>query len=157
MDLITLLEGVVEQLPVVKDVVIAVKAVHEHAQTVKRNREEVVELRDRCIFLTANFIEKHSNSSPSTRDVTRLQHCLENVKTVLDRHGGQNNLKVQWRASKNKDEITQLNRSIDSLVGDLNLTSGSQERDDLKAMLEDILVSAEQRCRGSARLEGNRG
>ena len=142
-DASTFLADLGEELPVIKPVLLTLKAIHEKVETVKDNREELAALEERCNDVTACFVIRSRGSrgsSPSLEmvDVRALEDCVEVARRFIERCGGRGRVSRVMKASSDKNELAGLNARIDRLIRDLGLRGIAAilvELDQLKAML----------------------
>lgn len=123
-DAIVFMAELGENLPVLGPVLGTIKAIREKLVTVNRNRQELAALEQRCTYIAACVIEKHSMNPTLEVDVTPLKTCVEAVKSYVDECGRSN--RQGWfrrfvKATDDKDDIAGLNARVDRLTGDLGL------------------------------------
>lgn len=122
-DAITVMEALGLELPFLEPVLKTIQTIREKVDTVKRNRDEVESLEERCTYTTACVIEKHRLMPDSEKDATPLQNCVDAVEAFVELCGGMNNSLGQVaKAFNDTDEIAGLNARVDRLAGDLQLT-----------------------------------
>ena len=146
-DAILLMACLGEELPFLEPVLKTITAIREKVDTVKKNREELAALEERCTFLTAWVIEKHRRNSNTKMDVAPLTDCVKAVEefTVLCASKQENFLRRFSKASDSKDKIARLNARVDQLTGDLQLAgvvTVEGKIDSLKASLVSFIFSA---------------
>lgn len=123
-DAIVFMAELGEKLPFLEPVLGTILAIREKVETVERNGEELAELEERCTYITACVIEKHSETPTSEMDMTPLKTCVEAVETFVELCGSSSRRArfVRFlKASSDKDEISGLNARVDRLTGDLGL------------------------------------
>lgn len=136
-----------EKLPFLEPVLGTIKAIREKVDAVKRNREELEALEERCTYITACVIEKHRRVPTSEMDVTPLKNCVEAVEAFVELCGRSNRrdrLRRILKASDDKDEIGRLNARVDRLTGDLqlaNIVVVEGKVDNLRAFLVSCFVN----------------
>lgn len=120
-------------------------AFRRSVEAVQSNRKELRALEQRCTYMTACVIVKlrQSTISPSSGpDVTPLAKCVEAAGKFAERCT-QRNWAWKWlKANSDKDELKELNESLDRLRGDLGLAEIATvfgEVTDLKGMLVRLL------------------
>lgn len=140
-DAIVFIAEVGDKLPFLEPVLGTIKAIREKVQTVERNREELSALEERCTYITACVIEKHSRNATSEMDVTPLKTCVEEVEAFVKFCGSSSRrarFKRFVKGSDDKDEIAGLNARIDRLTSDLGLAGiviVAKKVDNLKTIL----------------------
>ncbi|CAM9264189.1 unnamed protein product, partial [Laminaria digitata] len=123
-DAIAFMADLGEELPFLESVLKTIKVIREKADTVKRNREELTALEERCTYITACVIEKHRRLPALETDVTPLKKCVEAVEAFAElcgRSSRRGRLRRIFKASDDKDEIAGLSARVDRLTGDLQL------------------------------------
>lgn len=135
-----------EELPFLEPVLKTIKTIREKIETVKRNREEVAALEERCTYIAAGVIEKTRRIPTSEMDVTPLKNCVEEVATFVElcvTRNRRGRLRRFLKASDDKDKIARLNARIDRLTGDLQLegiVTVEGKLDNLRAFLVSELL-----------------
>lgn len=126
-DAITFMAELGEKFPFIGPVLGTIKAIREKVETVNRNREELAALEQRCTYITACVIEKHSRSKATSEvDVTPLRACIEAVDAfvvVCGRSNRRGPFRRIAKASDDKNAISGLNARVDRLTGDLGLSA----------------------------------
>lgn len=130
-----------EELPILRPVLLTLKAIREKVETVQENREELAALRERCNYVTAFFVARSRESARPQMDVGPLKDCVEVAEKFIERCSGRGGLSRVLKASRDKGELAGINARIDRLAADLRLSGIATilwEIDRLKA----VLVSA---------------
>lgn len=122
-DAIAVMADVGEELPFLEPALKTIKAIREKTAdtALKRNREELAALEERCTYITACVVEKHRLMPTSERDVTPLQNCVEAVESFVELCGRDSESRHDLKDSDDKDEIAALNARVDRLADDLQL------------------------------------
>lgn len=123
-DAIVFMAEVGDKLPFLEPVLGTIKAIREKVKTVEKNREELAALEERCTYITACVVEKHSRNPTSEMDVTPLKTCVEAVKAFVELCGSSSRrarFKRWVKAFEDEDEIDGLNARVDRLTSDLGL------------------------------------
>ena len=109
-----------EELPVVKPVLSTLKSIREKVETVKRNREELIVLHERCTYITACFIAKCRGDS-SELDVAPLERHAQEMEKFVMRCQRRRGVARWLKASETKNEIARLNADANTLKRDMGL------------------------------------
>lgn len=140
-DAITLMAGLGEELPIIEPVLKTLTAIREKGETVKRNREELAALRERCTYITACFIVKCRRNPTSEMDVGPIEGCVEAALQFVERCSHRGKVSRVLKASSDKDDISVLNARVDRVTGSLGLAGMAVlegKADDMKAMLVSV-------------------
>lgn len=123
-DVIAFMADLGEDLPFLEPVLKTINAIRKKVNAVKVNREELAALEERCTYITAGVIERHSRTPNSEMDVSPLKNFVEDVESLVERCGG-NRRGCRWRrllrVSDDQVKIARLNARGDQLTGDLQL------------------------------------
>ena len=132
-----------EQLPIIKPVLLTLRAIHEKVEAVKDNRAEMVALENRCNYITACFVARSRESPNLQMDVVPLKECVEVAGKFIERCGGRGRVSRVLKASSDKVELAGINARIDRLAGDLRLRRIATLMEvvcQLKTMLVSVVV-----------------
>lgn len=121
MDAIAVMADLSEELPFLEPVLGTIKGIRDKVENVKRNRQELIALEERCTYFTACVVEKQRLMPTSEKDVTPLKNCVEAVEAFTVLCGRSNWFGKLLNAYGDKDEIAGLNARVDRLAGDLQL------------------------------------
>ena len=121
-DVATLIAEVGEKVPIASEVLKVFKAIHDMVETVRANKEDLEDLRDRCRYLTACVVEE-CRRRPTALDVTPLEDILRETTDVIKRCGGGKGMRRVLRATRDKNEIQSLNIRLNQLGIDMGLAA----------------------------------
>lgn len=120
-DAISFTAGWEEELPVLAPVLSSLEVIRKTMATAKNNREELTALAQKCAYIVAVVIVKHRHNPSSMMDVTPLEDCVDTARKFFERCGQRSKVSRLLKASRTKDEITELNARIDRVVHNLGL------------------------------------
>ena len=120
-DVAVLVAEVGKEVPIASAVLQAFIAVHSIIETVRTNKEELADLRDRCSYLTACVIEKCRRPS-TVMNLKPLEDCLGETAKVVKRCGERNRVTRILKAGNDRCDIEKMNVRMDRLVIDMGLS-----------------------------------
>lgn len=102
--------------PVVAPLCVALLKAKENLDGVKRNKEELEELHERCKIITVQVIDKVKASNTSRIDVSHLQECVDKLEEVAQRYHDQGCLARLAQFRRDGDDIQRLHARIEAVI-----------------------------------------
>ena len=121
-DVAMLTAEVGREVPIASAVLQAFIAIHDKVEMVRANKEDLKALRDRCRYLTACVVEE-CRRRPIALDVTPLDDILRETADVIKRCGGRKGMMRMLRATRDKNEIQNLNIRLNQVGIDMGLAA----------------------------------
>lgn len=112
--------GLGEELPLLNPLLTTLKVIGETIDNMSNNREDLIELYERCMYVTASVARLTDNPMSQT-DLTPVKDCVEAVRAVVERYSRRSKFLRIMKASSDMDDIAKLNARIDRVTVDLGL------------------------------------
>lgn len=110
-----------EATPVVAPVFVALKLVMELFDAVKRHKDQLEELHQRCAMITTYVIVR-CNTSSCAIDVTPLNECVEEIGVLASRYSVGGMFAKVGRYRRDRDRLGGLRSRIENLVSIMGLS-----------------------------------
>lgn len=121
-DMAMLIADLGREVPIASTVLQAFLAIHDMVETIRANKEDLKDLRDRCGYLTVRVVDECRRHRMAI-NVNRLEDILRDTADVIERCGGRKWIMRIRKATSDKNEIQSLNTRLNQLGIDMGLAA----------------------------------